>query len=373
MPSSPLARIATQFFILLAQNESRADKVELAEEILDGFAARRAWHRDALRLVSPDGERGLDPLDGIVGVGAAIQQVRLGIQRAASTEQPVLILGETGTGKTLIAGVIHALGPRAAEPFVPVSVAAFAEDLIESELFGHEKGAFTGAIRSHRGVFERAHGGTLFLDEIGDLARPLQVKLLKALEEGHVLPVGAEKAVPAKVRFIAGTHHDLAHEAQQNRFRGDLFYRLDGLRMLLPALRDRREDIVPLVIHFLGGAEGVPMEPAAIRYLQQLPWPGNLRQLKQKIELLGDLHPGGISLEDILTDCPELVPPADEPDPEDLSNAEDAFRRSHIRKHLAASHGCRSETARRLGRSEEWLRQEVKRLGIPPEFGRPEA
>jgi two-component system, NtrC family, response regulator HydG len=229
----------------------------------------------------------------LLGQSAPMRQLRALIDRVASAQSSVLVSGETGTGKELVALAIHADSTRADKPFVAVNCAALPEQLLESELFGHARGAFTGASQSRRGLFVEADGGTLLLDEIGDLPLPLQGKLLRVLQSGEVRPVGSETSRTVDVRCIAATHKDLGVLVGERLFREDLFFRLDVLRVPVPALRERAEDIPVLVDHFLRrslhGASGsvlVGFEPDALEFLAACEWPGNVRQLQNLIERL---------------------------------------------------------------------------------------
>ncbi len=202
------------------------------------------------------------------------------VEQIAPSEATALIIGETGTGKELIARHLHSLSSRSAGPFVAISCAAFSESLAESELFGHERGAFTGAITDKAGWFETAHSGTLFLDEIGDLPFPIQVKLLRVIQEREVVRVGSRQSIPIDVRLIAATHVDLEEAVAAGRFREDLFYRLNVARFHLPPLRERRGDILPLAQHFLEiygprlGYQDATLAPQAAQQLFEYPWPG---------------------------------------------------------------------------------------------------
>ncbi|SES77526.1 sigma-54 dependent transcriptional regulator [Thalassotalea agarivorans] len=225
----------------------------------------------------------------LVGVSQPIQQVRFLIEQVASTKANVLILGESGTGKEVVARSIHELSPRAKKPFVPVNCGAIPSDLLESELFGHEKGAFTGAITTRKGRFELAEGGTVFLDEIGDMPHPMQVKLLRILQERTFERIGSDKSIKADVRIIAATHQNLEDMLQKKTFREDLYYRLNVFSISMPPLRERREDI-PLLIEELTekfkqehGA-GVRFNDQAVSSLQQDNWRGNVRELANLIE-----------------------------------------------------------------------------------------
>ena len=234
----------------------------------------------------------------IVGKSFAIRQVLERVERVAPTDARVLITGENGTGKELVARAIHRLSPRAEEPFVEVNCAAIPTELIESELFGHMKGSFTGAHEDRTGKFELADGGTLFLDEVGDMSLAAQAKVLRALQEGVVTRVGGARAVQVDVRVLAATNKDLAEEIREGRFREDLLHRLNVIPLHVPPLRERREDIPMLVQHF--GARAVqeaavgPREftPGAIARLQQMDWSGNVRELRNSVERLLILSAG---------------------------------------------------------------------------------
>ena len=228
--------------------------------------------------------------ENLLGKSPAIQAVFSLIQRIAPGDSNVLITGESGTGKELVARAIHYNSPRARRPFVTVNCAAMPFGLLESELFGHVKGAFTGAVRARGGLFREAEGGTLFLDEIGDMAPELQAKLLRAIEDRAVRPVGSDEAVPVDLRLVAATNKDLSARIQEGLFRDDLYYRLAVLPIQIPPLRERREDIPLLAEHFLrravaaSGKEIRGFTPEAIAALLRHPWPGNVRELENVVE-----------------------------------------------------------------------------------------
>ena len=211
-------------------------------------------------------------------------------QRVAKTRSSVFVGGATGTGKELLARAIHRASPRANEVFMAINCGALSEQLLESELFGHEKGAFTGAVRKNLGLFQGSNGGTLFLDEVGDMPASLQVKLLRVLQEGKVRPVGAVDSVDVDVRIISATHRDLESSVKRGEFREDLFYRLNVIPLYMPSLSERREDIPLLIDHFLAeqgrqeGTEPVRFSPEALAYMVSMPWPGNVRQLQNVVE-----------------------------------------------------------------------------------------
>ncbi|MFQ5666067.1 MAG: sigma-54-dependent transcriptional regulator [Candidatus Binatia bacterium] len=234
--------------------------------------------------------RGTYQLDNVIGVSPAMKQVLRLVEKAIDSSVTVLIAGETGTGKEVIARAIHYNGARRARKFVAQNCGSLPEALLESELFGHTRGAFTGAIRDHRGLFEEAHGGTIFLDEIGDMPLSMQVKLLRVLEEGEIRRVGSNEPVRVDVRVISATHKNLKEEVQAGRFRQDLYYRLDVFRVRLPPLRERDGDIALLARHFFekynqrSGKRLHGLTPAALEALQSHSFPGNVRELENEIE-----------------------------------------------------------------------------------------
>ena len=227
----------------------------------------------------------------LVGRSRPMQDIFKAMARVVGTDLTVLITGESGTGKELVARALHDLGSRRAGPFVPINMAAIPRNLVESELFGHEKGAFVGADSRMSGRFEQAEGGSLFLDEVGDMPPEAQTRLLRVLQDGEYLPVGANRPVKANVRIIAATNHNLQHLMQQGLFREDLFYRLNVVPLRLPPLRERTEDIAPLVNHFqkqaaAGGLPAKRFTPEAIRALAEWNWPGNVRELENLVRRL---------------------------------------------------------------------------------------
>ena len=263
----------------------RADQVQLV--------IRKAIEREKLRREVEHLRQEvamLRPSEEIVGRSGPLRDLLALARRAARHPTTVLITGESGTGKELIARLVHRESPRAERPFVAVNCAAIPENLLESELFGHVKGAFTGATTDRRGLFEEAHGGTIFLDEIGELPQQLQVKLLRVLQEGEIRRVGDSASQTVDVRVVAATARDLEAEVGAGKFRADLFYRINVVRLHLPPLRERREDIAELSRHFLqvhAGRLGIAVTgiaPAAMQILLAHPWPGNVRELENAIE-----------------------------------------------------------------------------------------
>ena len=242
---------------------------------------------------------GRNRFGGMIGTGPAMRELFRLTRQVAAANATVLILGESGTGKELIASAIHYNSPRSAKPFLKVNCNALAESLLESELFGHVKGAFTGAVSERKGRFEAAAGGTLFLDEIGELPAPIQVKLLRVLQEGEIERVGSNLPVRADVRILAATHADLEKGVAQGRIREDFYYRIKGVTIRVPPLRERREDIPLLAEHFV--AESckensrplLALDPAAVEILKRHPWPGNVRQLENVLPTAVVLAPPG--------------------------------------------------------------------------------
>lgn len=256
------------------------------------------------KRVSPEPVRSL-PGDDIpmIGRSQAMQDVYRTIARVVPTDLTVMVLGESGTGKELVARALHDLGPRRSGPFVAINMAAIPRELIESELFGHERGAFTGATARTSGRFEQAQGGTLFLDEIGDMPPDAQTRLLRVLQSGEFTTIGGTRTIRADVRIVAATHKDLRRLIDAGAFREDLYYRLDVVPIRLPPLRARSDDIPELAAHFLNAAAagGLPrktLDPSAIRWLQAQPWPGNVRELENAMRRLAAL-----ARDDIITDA----------------------------------------------------------------------
>lgn len=235
----------------------------------------------------------------IIGDSQAIVSLRALIKTLSASSSTALITGESGTGKELVAQALHGLGPRAEGAFVPINCGAIPRDLIESELFGHRKGSFTGAVADRLGRFELAHGGTLFLDEIGDLPMDMQVKLLRVLQERCILPVGSSREVPIDVRVVAATHKKLEAEVEAGRFREDLYYRINVLPLTTTPLRERPEDVAPLLAfyagkHVLPGSKAVRFAQDMLDLLRTYSWPGNVRELSNLVDRFSTLYPGQV-------------------------------------------------------------------------------
>jgi two-component system nitrogen regulation response regulator NtrX len=324
----------------------------------------------------------------LVGQSAAFQQIQQLIRQVAPTTGSVLITGENGTGKELVAHSIHALSPRYSRPFVEVNCAAIPEELIESELFGHEKGAFTGATQLRRGKFDLAHGGTLFLDEIGDMSLKTQAKVLRILQEQKFERVGGTQTISVDVRIVAATNKDLKAEIARNQFRGDLFYRLNVIPFHIPPLRDRREDIPLLAAHFLKefatthGKKPRALAPEAVEVLSLYGWPGNVRELKNLIERLVILTPesddgkivspatllGNLQDEALTAQYTGRARTGEETNPglsgKNLKDARQEFEKEFILKTLKENDWNVSKTAQVLGVERSHLHRKIKSFGI---------
>lgn len=311
----------------------------------------------------------------IVCKGEAMRRVMAQLERVAASESRVCILGETGTGKELVARTIHERSPRASGPFVTLNCAAVPAELIESELFGHEKGSFTGASGRHIGKFEQADQGTIFLDEIGDMPLNMQAKLLRVLEEGEVERIGGDKPVRVNVRVLVATHRDLEARAREQKFRQDLFHRIYVFPLPLPPLRDRREDIPALVEHFSAqvcaqnGWKPVPFTAEAMDALQSYTWPGNVRELRNMVERLMLLATEGqVDLTTVQMALPKSSTAGPMPDVAlasgPLADRVQSFEREVILAELKRSHHNMSVAAKSLGLERSHLYKKAEQLGI---------
>jgi two-component system nitrogen regulation response regulator GlnG len=331
-----------------------------------------------------------DSAPEILGQAPAMQEVFRAIGRLAQSHATVMITGESGTGKELVACALHRHSPRSAKPFIAINTAAIPRELLESELFGHERGAFTGAQSQRRGRFEQAEGGTLFLDEIGDMPPELQTRLLRVLSDGHYYRVGGHQPIKASVRVIAATHQDLDARVKQGLFREDLFHRLNVIRLRLPSLRERREDVPLLARHFLArsardlGVEAKRLSAATLKYLVTQDFPGNVRQLENLCHWLTVMAPS-VSIE--VKDLPpelriELAPAATgwvaalEKEVEALLNRGETgvmdglmqrFEKALILKALAHTGGRRIEASQLLGLGRNTLTRKIQELKIEGE------
>ncbi len=331
---------------------------EEVSRVLSGMLAAKAAPREPRSDVDQD---------GLIGSSEAMRAVQKTIGMLADSNATVLISGETGTGKELVARAIHDHGHRSGKPFAAVNCAAIPAELLESEMFGHVRGAFTGAVGDRKGAFREAEQGTLFLDEIGDMDIAMQAKILRALQERVVTPVGG-KTVSVDVRVIAATHRDLNQRVREGGFREDLFYRLHVVPIHLPALRERIADIVPLAEHFLGRAAGAKRlaSDAAARLIRHS-WPGNVRELKNAMERAAVLVRGDVlSAADLEFIDESLVTTGEAiawPD-EDLPSATARLEEMLIRRTLSRTAGNRAEAARMLGIHRQLLYTKMKRYGL---------
>jgi DNA-binding NtrC family response regulator len=308
----------------------------------------------------------------IVWQGEAMRRVMAQLERVAASETRVCILGETGTGKELVARTLHDRSPRAAGPFVALNCAAVPAELIESELFGHEKGSFTGAAGRHVGKFEQAEHGTLFLDEIGDMPLHMQAKLLRVLEEGEVERVGGEKPVRVDVRVLVATHRDLAALAKDGKFREDLFHRIYVFPLVLPPLRERPEDIPALVEHFAkqvcaqNGWKPIPFTPDAIEVLRAYVWPGNVRELRNVVERLILLSSSGeVDLETVRLALPQgAAVSSTHNDSRALADRVQSFEREVLLAELKRANYNVTAAARALQLERSHLYKKAEQLGI---------
>ena len=303
------------------------------------------------------------PRTGLVGSSGEMAKLTQAIEKMAHSNATALIMGETGTGKELVARALHDLSERAAAPFVAINCGAISSDLVESELFGHEKGAFTGAGSERKGAFEQADGGTLFLDEIGELSLDLQPKLLRVLESGEIRRVGAQSTINVNVRVVAATHRNLKSEAERGGFRSDLLYRLYVFPLLVPPLRARKEDVPELAGYFYGDWEA--FTGPAMKRMMDHDWPGNVRELKNVLERARILTGGGkIGPEDLifLDESPlSGVTPTD-PLPETFEELE----RLYYTRALEKSDGSIRAAAKSLGIPKSTLYDRLKRYGLSP-------
>ena len=307
-----------------------------------------------------------ESFEGILGTNARMQSVFDSIKKVAPSSAPVLILGESGTGKEMVARAIHQRSPRKPEPFVAINCSAIPESLMESELFGHEKGAFTGAHQMRKGRIESANGGTLFLDEIGEIPLPIQVKLLRFLQEQKIERVGGRQEITVDVRVVSATNANLKKGMQQGTFREDLYYRIAVVQLLLPPLREREEDINFIAQQFLQkicqeiGKPGLTFGPEAIRALRHHAWPGNVRELQNRVRRAAIMSEGKrVTAQDL-----ELAPTAATPQPSTLKEAREAVEREMVTQTLKKNAGKITSTAADLGISRPTLYELMEKLGI---------
>ena len=392
-PNMPVAMITAYGSMESAVAAMKAGAFDFVSKPLD-LQVLRALIGAALRLREPM-EASVDAGDGsgcgLLGTSRQMQEIRALIAKLARNQAPVFISGESGTGKELAARLIHEQGPRSEYAFVPVNCGAIPTELVESELFGHRKGSFTGAVSDKQGLFQAADGGTLFLDEIADLPLPMQVKLLRAIQQKSVRPVGAEREVPVDARIISASHRDLTAAVESGSFRQDLFYRVNVIELNIPPLRERPEDIDVLANHILdriaAACDASPMQLSddAREALSRYPFAGNVRELENILEratALSDaelLHPHDLRLprteaelapvdvaEPRATALSDAAKPRfDEPMADKPLEAQlDEIEKQAIRKALDATHWNRTAAAKLLGMTPRSLRYRLSKLGL---------
>src|SRR5690242_9638021 len=390
-PDMPVAMITAYGNVDAAVNALKAGAFDFVSKPVDIQMLRRLV-RTALQLAEERKTGGgaaaaTGAARRLVGDSPAMQQVRGTIAKLARNQAPVYIAGESGVGKELVARLIHEQGPRASGPFVPVNCGAIPSELMESEFFGHKKGSFTGASADKEGLFQAAHGGTLFLDEVAELPLHMQVKLLRAIQEKAVRPIGAREEVPVDVRILSATHKDLARLVEQGQFRQDLFYRINVIELRVPPLRERRGDVPLLAAHILrqlavksGGTPG-KLLPAAQQALDDYDFPGNVRELENILERAMAMSDGAsIEASDLMLPqrgarpaptevaatagapaaAAAAAPSADGGLDDYISNIE----RTAIVKALEESRYNKTAAARKLGITFRALRYKLKKLGI---------
>ncbi|MCD6041635.1 MAG: two-component system response regulator GlrR [Burkholderiales bacterium] len=323
---------------------------------------------DAMRLSSLPGGKVEDWRAELITRSSNMEDLLSQARRVASSDASVCIFGASGTGKELLARAIHRASPRSEEAFVAVNCGAIPEGLLESELFGHKKGSFTGAIADRRGLFQAAQGGTLFLDEIGDMPLPLQVKLLRALEERKIRPVGSHENFDVDVRVIAATHRKLEERIATGEFREDLYYRLNVVKLYIPSLAERREDIPLLANEFLTrlakryNRERLALAPEAMQLLVSAPWPGNVRQVLNVVEQAVALATTEVIPESLVSQAIDVADTALSP----LDEARKAFERDYLVRILKITNGNVSKAARLAGRNRTEFYRLLERHSLEP-------
>jgi two-component system response regulator PilR (NtrC family) len=365
-PSTPVAVITAHGNVESAVEALKAGAYDFVSKPVD-LQVLRNLVGTALRLTGARAR----PQHALIGDSAPMQAVRGLIARLARSQAPVYISGESGTGKELVARLIHEQGPRGEGPFVPVNCGAIPEDLMESELFGHKKGSFTGALADKPGLFQAATGGTLFLDEVADLPLHMQVKLLRAIQEKAVRPVGAQAEVPVDARILSATHKDLAGLVREGRFRQDLFYRINVIELRVPPLRERPEDIPALAEHILErlagrtGGDSPVLTGAALEALRTHAFAGNVRELENMLERALALCDGdAIAPADLGVCVDAREPPAHGEARAGLEPLLDQVERETILRALEQTGGNKTAAARLLGITFRALRYRLEKLGL---------
>jgi two-component system response regulator PilR (NtrC family) len=372
-PQVPVAMITAYGSLDTAINALKAGAFDFVTKPVD-LGRLRELVAAAMRLRTPEDQD--VPVDSrLLGDSPPMKSLRKQIQKLARSQAPVYISGESGSGKELVARLIHEQGPRAERPFVPVNCGAIPSELMESEFFGHKKGSFTGAIEDKQGLFQAANGGTLFLDEVADLPLPMQVKLLRAIQEKAVRAVGGQQEVVVDVRILCATHKDLAAEVAAGRFRQDLYYRLNVIELRVPPLRERREDIAQLAEVMLArladapGLTAAKLHPEALEKLKNYRFPGNVRELENMLERAYTLcEDDQITPNDLrLADASGPSSEGGEASLAQIDNLEDYLEdieRKLIMQALEETRWNRTAAAQRLGLTFRSMRYRLKKLGI---------
>jgi DNA-binding NtrC family response regulator len=376
-PDIPVILMSGQATVETAVKATRLGALDFVEKPvgLDRLflTLRNALRLDRLEKENRELQRYWRDELSLIGETASIVALRSRIERAAPSDVPILILGENGTGKELVARAVHELSPRQGQSFVKLNCAAVPAELVESELFGHEKGAFSGALAQRRGRFEEADGGTLFLDEIGDMPAAMQAKLLRVLQDGELMRVGGTGSVRVDVRLISATNRSLEALLGDGRFREDLYYRINTVEVRLAPLRERRDDVPALVAHFARAAcarnhwKPRAFSAEAVALLREQPWRGNVRELRNTVErvlILSSDDPIGASDVRAALPSPSGAPRPAVPAEGTLRDLADAFERDVIRERLHATGGHVTNAARSLGLERSHLYKKCKQLGI---------
>lgn len=373
-PHTPVAMITAFGSIETAIQSLKAGAFDFISKPID-LNTLREIVISALRLDDETELLGENENSPLLGSSLAMIKLRKQIKKLARSQAPIYICGESGSGKELAARQIHALGPRVNEPFIPVNCGAIPADLIESELFGHKRGSFSGAVNEHQGLFQAANGGTLFLDEVADLPLNMQVKLLRAIQEKAIRPVGAAQEINVDVRFLCATHKDLAQEVQEGRFRQDLYYRLNVIELRIPPLRERHGDIALLCDYILKALNQddmqVKLHPLALKKLESYSFPGNVRELENVLERAYTLCDNDVILADDLQLTPAIGGYNSDAGyttklaaVDNLEDHLEEIERDVIVQALDACHWNKTAAAERLGLSFRSLRYRLKKLGI---------
>ncbi|MDG9670395.1 sigma-54-dependent transcriptional regulator [Hahella sp. CR1] len=378
--NTPVAVITAYGSIDTAISALKAGAFDFVSKPVD-LARLRELVNSALKLPKSDTPKAAPQVTQLLGESSTMDKLRGQIRKLARSQAPIYISGESGSGKEMVAKSIHEQGPRSEGPFVPVNCGAIPSELMESEFFGHKKGAFTGAVENKVGLFQAANGGTLFLDEVADLPLTMQVKLLRAIQEKAVRPVGEQKEIPIDVRILSATHKDLHNEVDEGRFRQDLFYRINVIELRVPSLRQRKEDIPLLANHFLKQLADeceIPdasISKAAMQKLEAYYFPGNVRELENIMERAftlceddvineEDIHLPKTDTEGSSTDAMELDVPEFDENKVNLEHFLENIEKQAIEKALEETRWNKTAAAKKLGISFRALRYRLKKLGM---------